>query len=89
MVPTEALSLPAIVKAVALKTGTAIAYQQPGEDAYRTMLLQAGLDEKTAVIFSQVCRAMREGALDVAGDAFERRLGRRPESIAGFIERMF
>ncbi len=87
VVPPKTRSLPSIVDAVAEHTGVAIAYAQPSEDDYRAMLVEAGLNESTAQIFAQVCRAMREGQLDVASDGFESRLGRSPESVASYIER--
>lgn len=85
----KARSFPSILDAVSDKTGVAIDYQEPNDDDYRAMLQQFGLDAGTATIFSQVCRAMREGAVGVDESAFQARLGRPAESVAAFLDRTF
>ncbi|MEM9864193.1 MAG: hypothetical protein AAF938_21520 [Myxococcota bacterium] len=67
----------------------AIDYREPDDESYRAMLLGFGLDEGTALIFSQVCRAMREGAVSASDSAFRDRLGRKAESVDAFLERTF
>ncbi|MGH1341325.1 MAG: NAD(P)H-binding protein [Nannocystales bacterium] len=80
-------SFPSIVQEVATSTGQRVALVQPTEDEYRAMLGRAGLDQDTVEIFSAVCRAMREGQLNVSSHVFESRLGRSPESVSTYLAR--
>ncbi|GGJ14042.1 hypothetical protein GCM10010885_24240 [Alicyclobacillus cellulosilyticus] len=72
--------------------GRAVPVEHVDDDRYAEIMAGAGVPEPIIPFLVAIQRAIREGALDVVSDDFEKLLGRPvtpvPQAIAAMVERL-
>ncbi|ODU03533.1 MAG: NAD(P)-dependent oxidoreductase [Pseudonocardia sp. SCN 72-86] len=82
----ESVTLAELAAEVARQSGRDVPYTDMSVEDYRRLLLDAGLPEDAATVFSDIHRAAGEGALEVEGADLERLLGRPATPLATAVK---
>lgn len=82
----EALTVDDVARLASEVTGKPVAVVQVSEDQFAQGAIAAGLPEFVARFFAAVETNVKDGALDVVSDEFEKLTGRKPTSVKAFLE---
>ncbi len=86
---TESVSFEEIAKALSATVGKEIVYHSPSVESFEASMRGAGVPEPYIGMFSQWATAVAQGALDVADGTLAAILGRKPTTVAQFIQRVY
>lgn len=81
----DAFTMAELAAAVSEATGREITYTDLPADAYRHVLVDAGLPEPVAAVYADGDRGIADGELFVEGDDLRKLIGRPPTSLADAV----
>ncbi len=86
---TENISFAEVAAVISRITGKTISYTSPSPAEYKSVLSVAGVPELYIDLFAAFAEAIKQGEFESSHTDLEKLLGRKPQSPAGFLQKVY